>query len=111
MRSYALVSALTAAACLSGCATRKAVVSQCAGPSSDQTYNAVLGSVDKAFGKRRLGYHVLQNDLASDANGNIVLNLTRIGPATEEQPGPGQGKRLTVVMQPCTGKVLRFYQP
>jgi hypothetical protein len=111
MRLARLLSLVTAAALVSACATRSQTAQQCPAPSGDQMYRAVVGSLDKAFGKRHLGYHVIQTARGSDAKGDIVLNLERIGPASEDQPEPGQGKRLVVVVQPCTGDVLRFYRP
>lgn len=106
MRSLFLVPALSAALC--GCASQSKQVAGCPALTMLQQNEIVIATLQKAFGQRREGYHVYSDGQTTDPRGNMVWTYKQIGPALETQPGPGEGGRMSMVVQPCTGKVLTY---
>ena len=97
-----LITALFVAAC-----ANPKPLARCPALSADQRADIVQTSLSKAFGQRKDGYQVILDPTTTDSAGNHVYHLTRIAPALAEQPQPGLGGKLDVVVQPCTGKVVR----
>lgn len=105
MHKAAVLALLILGLCASACATRPELTS-CPPITMDQQDRNTFGSVAKVFGEQP--HYVLRDPDTVDSNGNTVVHLKQIGPTTAPQPGPGEGHRLTLIVQPCTYKVLRI---
>ena len=69
--------------------------------------------VTQRFGKQPNGYNTfVKVPRVRDARGHILIEGYRIYPITlpepEERP---EGRQLTVVADPCTGKIARVFEP
>ena len=94
---------------LGGCATAPAAV--CGPISGEQKMVAGGEALERAFGAVPAGYYRHVEHETVDSRGDLTITYHRVGPVTEAQPADGEGERLTVVVQRCTGKLLRYYRP
>jgi hypothetical protein len=97
---------------VAGCATQRKDLTACQ-MNVEQQNDALEGEVQRRFGKSPNGYNVLVKvPRTRDEKGRVVLEAYRIYPIVlpepEERP---EGRKLTVVVDPCARKVMRAFEP
>lgn len=97
---------------LVGCATQGKDLAACQ-MSIEQQNDALTGEVQRRFGRQPNGYNILvKAPRTSDARGRIVIEGRRIYSVVVPEPAvPPEGRRLTVVVDPCARKVVRAFEP
>jgi hypothetical protein len=97
---------------LVGCATQRKDLASCQ-MNIEQQNDALNAEVRRRFGNQANGYNVqVEMPRARDARGHIVLRAYRIYPVVLPEPElRPDGRRLTVVIDPCTRKVVSAFEP
>ena len=97
---------------MSGCATHPKPPSQCT--MSILRQNEVFdGEIVRTFGRTRFGYNqLIRQPRAQGESGNITMEGYHIFPATRPMPDvEPEGRKLTVVINPCNHKLIRTFEP
>lgn len=106
------IAILALAAGLAGCATQRPERVACQLDIQQQN-DLAYAEIERHFGKPAHGYNwMVKAPRTRDARGDLVLEGHRIYPITlpepEERP---EGRKLTVVVDPCARRVVRAFEP
>ena len=116
MRIHVAAAVGLAGLALAACAHKKQAIG-CRITDPNDIVQAQLKSVDqaieRAFGKAYLkqGLTERANPPVRDGRGRLVWTFYDIHPVEPEPPLPGSSRQLTVVLDPCTRKLLDSYVP
>lgn len=87
----------------------------CPAMKNDEWGPMVQGAIHKTFDRQLqkrfgdTGTHV-RLDWSKDFKGNTVITARRIGPAKYAMPEVGKGGEVELVVQACTGKLLKTHK-